>query len=485
MTVTQELVGFEGQDYTGVTSLSTGPSSALSTFSARSGAYGLRLTPNNESSYGVSVGPNAQVGPRLAYAVYLQFYVRFNRRPSTDNSMFAGLVNGDLTLGMNIDGKLRLTKAGVGTVLSSAPPLGIWLRFVITTWVDNDSPLPSAPSQLRTTVQWMWRSTVLGILQNSDTIELNGDALNAHNYLQAILGSQGGVATTWDVDIDDVIYLAAPSLADMNSVEKWLLHDNHGAPVPNVFLLGGKDYYPSLTFYDRIFALKITAEAPGYGFTPANDADVIKALPSAAARAPLATAAGIGVPAIYFKEQVAAQNELWYYHILEGPEQGTTVLLSLPKTIEGYQLKGNATSSPAGDHQLLLDSLTPAPPRSTLDNTTSNGDFNSPRTPARIIYGTLGHFMPVSQFNRLQMELIDETGALVSLKNLYVEYLAQGDNSAFGPAFGYPERTTPGAPPGPPGLETQILQPPYAAEACANPPNPSAGSAGSGGCDVP
>jgi hypothetical protein len=493
-----ELLGFEAGDFTGV--FSNG-GDAISVNSARSGNYGLHLIPAASDTYGVVVGSTIDVGTRLPFAAYLQFYARFNSYPSADNSMFAGFASGDTVLAMNRNGTLKLTKAGIGNTSQPGKlPLNQWLKFILTTWSPDGV-------DLNTIMAWSYGANSWSLLANGqyslvggtwDSTSLNGAALNTHNFLQGVLGGQtgSGSATTWDVDIDDGIYIVASTLADMNGFDKWLLHDNTGKAIPNSITLGGlTNPTSSLFWYDSIQPIYIITEAPGHTFVPPNNAAVISAVPSAGGRNPLEF--GYGGQALYNKQQLALAKESWT--VIDNVS-GAQTAITVDQTVEAYQLKGNATSVPSGNQQLTLDSLSPVAPTVALSSTTANGNDTSPRTPARMLYGaaagfygiTLGNMQAISTFNAWQMQLVNLTGALVKLTNLYVEVLV-GLGTRIGRVPGQtPTNQVPsesviaGVPPAAASAEGAIPPtPPHFCVSCKDPDVTYTDSGGGTGCKDP
>jgi hypothetical protein len=93
--------------------------------------------------------------------------------------------------------------------------------------------------------------------------------------------------------------------------------------------------------------------------------------------------------------------------------------------------------------------------------------------------------MPVSQFNNLQMQLVNKTGDRVTLTNLYVEVLLGGGIATVKLPASNTQTVTPGPPPGAgPPPEIILLPPACSTVQCPDGRLLAADSGGGTGCDM-
>ena len=430
MAYQQILTGFEGGDFTGLTT--TGGS--ITPGAARSGAYGLHAPAAASSQYGCSFGLQEYFAAYTKHAAYLQFWVRFNGEPTaaSDKCMFGGFgddlwvwVEGNGALGLNTH-RWGITAAGFGSQTMGLLPLGAaagWYRVILKVWSYNDTP--AGPNVFgvghRICTALITQVNAANQLTFIDSASMGG--INNFTTIQpAYLGGKSsvGASTTWDLDFDDAIYLES-SGADVATIGKW--NDPISGNVLNTMNLGVfAPTYGSIFYYDHILLLPIIAQGGYDQFQLPSDYPSVNEIP-------------MGMGSV----------------VGDTPGKTTTyqhaVVASAYREVEAYVLRVNATASLLGTHAILgvLPGGAPQPPLLTtpyqfttytqapsapvsgemaqvLSSVTGGANENSPAA-CVVATGYRGRLLPVPTFNALEMGLRVKVAGTITLKNLFIEAL--------------------------------------------------------------
>ena len=503
MAYQQILTGFEGGDFTGLTT--TGGS--ITSGAARSGAYGLHAPAAASSQYGCSFGLQEYFAAYTKHAAYLQFWVRFNGEPTAASGkcMFGGFgddlwvwVEGNGALGLNTH-RWGMTAAGFGSQTMGLLPLGAaagWYRVILKVWSYPTSigTLPGGivanptyggqdvfGTSMRACTALITQVNAANHLTFIDSASMTG--INNFTTIQpAYLGGKSsvGISTTWDLDFDDAIYLES-SGADVATIGKWTdpISGNVLNYMPRSALA---PTYGSIFYYDRILLLPIIAQGGYDQFQLPGDYPSVTEIPMGAGSVVGDT---IG-------------KTTTYQHL---------ALATTYREVEAYILRMNATASLLGTHAILgvLPGGAPQPPLLTspyqfttytqapsapvsgemaqvLSSLTGNADANSPFV-CVVATGSRSMLLPVSQFNPLEMGLRVKAAGVVTLKNLFIEALV-GAGSLYPIQIPPDEAEVAGPAPSVPPDDLPSFPPSCNASSCLLPNAVAADSGGGSGCNT-
>lgn len=378
MAFTSEICGFEGGDFTGVQVVGGSVLSAA----ARSGVYGFRAAPVATKNFGCQVGKGISAfGSGAQHASFQQFCYRMQAAPSANNAMLCG--NEDLfyvTVDTNMAGTVHVAGIGTTSLGFPTPSNTLWFRVQMRQWTSNvvGDLFGTAIKHFQVIIDHHDANGVLDFVSVS-TLQ-SAVNIGFTSITPLTLGSLSSVSgadpQTWQVDYDDCIYVAATN-SDVTSFQKW------SAPAFS-------DYGRSIFYYDVIEPIYITGQGPMNDFTPASDYTAVNEVPSAGGAV------------------TGSSGATNYYH---QPAPGTN--------IEAFTLRVNANASVTSDQGLLVDLVT------TLYEFPGTGTANVSSPFATYMYPTtiLGPFLTPAQFNAKLVGVSNQTGANITLRNIYIEVL--------------------------------------------------------------